>query len=249
MEHASDVARYLDSAAYRLTQAEPKPAFGHAPFVTISRQVGADGHALAEAVLDALARRPGGEPLQGWQVFDRALFTMISEDPTLKVSMRYLLDEEYHSRMTDYLEMALGSWTPQDVLQAKIFRYARALAGAGKVVIVGRGAACATADLPGGIHVRLVASPERRLQRVMRRTGLDERQARKRMDELEESRRLLVRVHFRRDVDDPLLYDAVFNEDRLPFGEIASWIASEAEKKAHLLGRAADRTSARNGNA
>jgi hypothetical protein len=248
MEHASDVARYLDSAAYRLTKAEPKPAFGHGPFVTISREVGADGHALAEALLDALARR-GGTAFEGWQVFDRALFAMIAEEPRLKVSMRYLLDEEYHSRMTDYLEQTLGSWTPQDVLQAKIFRYARALAGAGKVIIVGRGAACATADLAGGIHVRLVASLQRRLLALQRRTGLDEKRARKRLEELEEARRLLVRAHFGRDISDPLLYDAVFNEDRLPTSEIASWIAGEVEKKAHLLDHAAKRDSARTGNA
>jgi cytidylate kinase len=241
MEHLSDVARYLDSAVYRLTEQRPRPDFGRSPFVTISRQVGADAHGLAEAVLGALARRDG-PAFEGWEIVDGRLFRMIARDEKLKVSMRYLMDEEYHSRLTDYLEQTLGQWTPQDVVQAKIMRAVRALAGAGKVIIVGRAAALAAAELPGGVHVRLVASKERRLKRVMRRSSLDERRARRRMDELEESRRALVHAYFRRDVDDPLLYDAVFNEDRLPAGEIAEWIAAEVEKKALLLERAATRT-------
>ena len=242
MEHLSDVSRYLDSAAYRLRgEGGTKPAFGHAPFVTISRQVGAGGHALARAVLAAFARR-SGPAFEGWEVFDRALFDMLAQDPRLKVSMRYLLDEEYHSRMTDYVEETLAGWTPQDVLQARIFRAARALAGAGKVIIIGRAGACATADLRGGVHLRLVASLERRLKSVMRKWGMDEKRARRRLEDLEEARRMLVRVHFRRDVDDPLLYDAVFNEDRLPSAEIAEWVAGEVEKKAHLLEITASRT-------
>lgn len=242
MEHVKDVARYLDSASYRLRgSGGAKPSFGHAPFVTISRQVGACGHGLAKAVLEALDRRRG-DCFRGWELFDHPLLKMVSEDPLLKVSMRYLLDEEYHSRLTDYLEEALGGWTPQDVLQAKIFRAARALAGAGKVVIIGRAGACVTGDLRGGVHVRLVASRERRLRAVMRRWGMDERRARRRLEELEEARHMLVRAHFRRDVEDPLLYDAVFNEDRLPTAEVADWIVGEIEKKAHLLEAAAGRT-------
>lgn len=243
MEHLTDVVRYVDTVAYRMRQVEPKQPFGHAPFVTISRQVGADGHALGEAILRALSRRMG-DAFRGWELFDRQLIDMIAHEPRLKVSMRYLLDEEYHSRMTDYLEQALAWQSPQDVVLGHIFRTVRALSGAGRVIIVGRAAACATAGLRGGIHVRLVASEERRLQVVMRRTGLTEKKAKARMKELEHGRAMLARAHFRRDVDDPLLYDAVFNEDRLPFGEIAEWVVSEIEKKAHLLESTTKRTGA-----
>jgi hypothetical protein len=242
MEHLGDIARYLDSAAYRLKgQGGPRPAFGHAPFVTITRQAGAGGRILADAVLERLNRR-SGPAYEGWQVFDRSILHMLAEDPKLKVSMRHLLNEEYHNRLTDYVEEALFGWTPQDVLMAKIFRAARALCGAGKIIIVGRGSQCATADLPGGIHVRLVASKERRLRKLKREWGIDEKRALKRMEELDEARKMLVRVHFRRDADDPLLYDAVFNGDRLPYSEIADWIVEEIEKKAHLLEAAAGRT-------
>ena len=235
MEHLSDVARYLDLVARRLEEEKTPRPFGHAPFVTISRQAGADGHALADAVLRALARRQG-EAFEGWEVLDRALLHLMTEEPRLRVSMRYLLDEEYHSRMTDYFEQALAWWSPQDVVQARIFRSVRALAGgAGKIIIVGRAGACVTSELRGGVHVRLAASEERRVAAFRRRTGLDEKRARRRLIEMEEARAMLVRAHFRRDIDDPLLYDAVFNEDRLPSGEIAEWIVGEIEKKTALI--------------
>jgi hypothetical protein len=237
MEHVSDVARYLEAMTSRMVEAGSAHRFGHAPFVTISRQAGTGGHALAEAVLRALQRR-GGDAFKGWEIFDRALFQLLAQEPRLKVSMRYLLDEEYHSRLTDYFEQAFGWWSPQDVVLARIARSVRALAGAGKVIIVGRAGACATSDMSGGVHVRLVASAERRLAAIKRRTGLDDRAARRRLADLEESRSLLVRVHYKRDIGDPLLYDAVFNEDRLPSGEIAEWIAAEVEKKAGLAAHA-----------
>ncbi len=239
MEHISDVVRYLDSVAYRMELAPNPPPFGHSPFVTISRQAGADGHALARAILEALGRRHG-EAFEGWEVFDKYLFQMLAEDPRLKAPMRYLLDEEYHSRATDYFEQLFGWYTPQDVLTARILRSVRAIAGAGKVVIVGRAGATATADMRGGIHVRLVASEERRIALLRRRTGLDDKRAKSRLAELDEGRRRMIREHFKRDVSDPLLYDAVFNEDRLPTSEIAEWIADEVEKKAALLAKPAN---------
>jgi len=234
MEHVSDVVRYLDTAAYRMEQAPPARRFGHSPFVTISRQAGADAHALARAVLDALARRRG-EAFEGWEVFDKYLFQMLAEDPRLKAPMKYLLDEEYHSRATDYFEQLFGWYTPQDVLMSRIFRSVRAIAGSGKVVIVGRAGACVTADMRGGIHVRLVASLEHRVEALRRRTGYAEKRAKQRLEELDHGREMLIRQHFRRDVKDPLLYDAVFNQDRVPLGEIADWIADEVEKKSAAL--------------
>ena len=48
----------------------------------------------------------------------------------------------------------------------------RALAGAGRAVIVGRGGAFITADLAAGIHVRIVAPAEFRVREMARRLGI-----------------------------------------------------------------------------
>lgn len=243
MEHLSDVARFVDSISRRMAQPERHEAFGHGPFVTISREAGAEGHRLAE-ILASMLRRRGG-PDASWEVCDRALFRMLSEDPRLKVSLQYLVDEEYHDRITDYFEQTFGWWTPQDVVVHRIFRCVRLLAGAGRAIIVGRAGALVTRDLAGGVHVRLVASRDRRLERIMERTGLSRKDALGRLRERDDGRRRLVAHFFKRDIADPTLYDAVFNEDYVGLEQIADWIVGEVDRKGALLAQASQRAASR----
>jgi hypothetical protein len=243
MDRLRDVSRYLDLVNYRMSLPENRREFGRAPFVTISRQAGADGHRLAEIL--ALRLRGRGRSDAAWEVFDRALFRMIADDRRLKVSMKYLVDEEYHGRIADFFEQTFGWWTPQDVVLHRIFHHVRLLAGAGRTIIVGRAGAPLTRDLPGGIHVRLVASRERRLERIRQRSGLSEEDGLRRLAELESGRRRLVEHFFKRDVADPMLYDAVFNEDHVTLEEVADWIVAAADRKTALLAQASQLAASR----
>jgi hypothetical protein len=53
----------------------------------------------------------------------------------------------------------------------------RALALVGRCVVVGRGGVYATADLPRGVHVRLVAPLPHRIERTQRLRGLSAKEA------------------------------------------------------------------------
>jgi cytidylate kinase len=81
------------------------------------------------------------------------------------------------------------------------------------------------------VHVRLVASPAWRQSNLARREEIDVLHAQERVEELESSRRRLVKSFFHRDIDDPLLYDAVLNVETLGASGAARVIAGLAEAK------------------
>lgn len=186
---------------------------GRYPFITISRQTGAGGHRLANELITQMQKE--GEPLfRGWQVFDQEIWKKVLEDPKMKVSVKALMTEEYLSQLEDILFNLFERQTPQDVVIHRIFQLLRTLASYGKVILVGRAGACVTRSLPSGIHVRLVASEPNRANRMVRLLHVDEKEARRVMEECDRSRARLVRDYFKRDIADPLLYDVVWNTTR-----------------------------------
>ena len=97
----------------------------------------------------------------------------------------------------------------------------RTLATVGNVIIVGRAGACATRGLPHGIHVRLIAPEPWRVARMRQLFGLSESEARQVMARQDRDRARLVTEHFQQDINDPLLYHAVWNTGMTPLEEIA----------------------------
>lgn len=216
---------YLERKPGGASRPVPDIRNGHRPFVTISRQTGAGGRRLAEALLKVMAREKS--PIfHGWQVCDKELCQRLVEDPALKVSMRALLTETYRSEIEDTIFLLLGGQTPQEIVLKRMFEAIRTLATFGEVIIIGRGGVCLTRDLPLGVHVRLVGSEPVRVQRMMELFGYDDKEARSAVKRQDLDRARLLREWFRRDIDDSLLYDATWNTDAVPFDVIASSIVA-----------------------
>jgi len=216
-----EIRGFLDAVAYRgVHPRAPGATRASHPFITISRQTGAGGHTLAQVLLQQM-RRDGDPLLEGWQMFDRELCEKLMGDPTLRVSMQSLLTEEYHSQIEDLLfNMMLGD-TPQDIVVKKIFQTVRTLTTVGKAIIVGRAGSCVTKGLPLGVHVRLVAPEPVRVRRMMQLLRVSEQEARAVVQKQDRDRARLVRDFFHRDINDPLLYDAVWNTDAVSLEAIA----------------------------
>jgi cytidylate kinase len=223
-------ARFLASLAWK-EQADSSVRRQPRPFVTISRQAGAGGRRLAEAIVRALESEKGAPPPSGWQVFDQELCTNVTDDPKLKVLLANLLDERYHSEAEDYISQLLLRTSPQRQVLGRVFETVRKLAMAGKAVLVGRAGVVITRDLPCGVHVRLVAGPDTRVQSVMRRFGLTAVGTEKEIAELDRRRSALFKDYFNKDIDDPLLYDAVFNADSLSLEAIATLVVEMVKRR------------------
>ena len=226
------IRTFLDSMSYkekRCTCLDMKE--GRDPFITISRQTGAGGHTLALDILDEITKQKRDPIFEGWKMFDEELCKRVVEDPELKVSMNALLGEEYRSQMEDLLDEILIGLTPQEVIVKKIFDILRTLATFGRSILVGRGGACLTRDLPLGIHVRLVASPSSRIQRMMKLMNLSEAKARELVAKQDTARAQLVKTYFHKDINDPLLYDVIWNTDTVPLPEIARSVVNLVKAK------------------
>lgn len=211
---ADQLTRFLAAAA-KLLPERPGGEKAVRPFITISRQSGAGGYAVARALLEKTQGTRPAAIFGGWSLFADRLAERVAENPALKVSLRGLAEEEFASGIQDMVSSWIAGLSPQSVVVGHLFKVIRSLAAGGKVIIVGRAGACLTRHLPGGMHLRLVSSLPTRVRRTMALKGVSEKEARRRVAERDRDRASLVKNYFHRDIDDPLLYDMVWNTETM----------------------------------
>jgi len=234
MSPVNPIERFLHGHLYDAKTAATSALAGVRPFVTISRQAGAGGHTLARTLLDKLHAQHEKDLFGGWEMFDQKLVAMVADDPDLRVSVESLLGEEYHRTAEDFFRQILTASTHQDIVVDRMFRLVRALAEVGRAVIVGRAGSEVTRGLGPSVSVRLVAPEAHRIKRIMELHELDERRAREATSKFESGRARLLKRHFRVDIDDPLLYDAVWNTAAASFDAIAESIIALLRERATL---------------
>ena len=191
------------------------------PFVTISRQAGAGGLMLAEAMVEVFARQDDAVLFGDWQVFDQKLCELVAEDEGLSGSLDSLLAEEYRTRADEFIRQLFRPATDQAYVIGRVLRAVRTLAGVGKAIIVGRAGSEVTRGMQPTVALRLVAPEPLRIARLMEREDVDEATARDLARTRDVSRARLLRRHFRVDVADPERYDVTWNTGRASFEEIA----------------------------
>ena len=192
------------------------------PYVTISRQAGAGGKTLAQALLLKIELKSYADPYRGWKIFDREIADLLHEDKELARSTGSLLGEEYHSEVEEFFKGLLGGPSDQYRLEKTTFDLVRTLASIGKVILVGRAGASVTAKLPGGIRVRLVAPIDWRVRNMMSLMSINEHEAEALAKQQDHGRARLARDFFDHDVDDPGLYDVVIDTSETPIEDAAS---------------------------
>ena len=201
------------------------------PFVTISRQAGVGGHALGRGIVRAVEHLKHPDIAAGWDLFDQKLCAMLAQSESGEASFDTLINEEYKTGVHQSVyEMFLGR-PEQYQLQKKISEVIVLLAKLGKVVVLGRGSMCITRDIPNGIRIRLVAPEKIRIKSMMEYIGGSEKEAEKAMRKQDKSREAFVREVFGRDINDPLLFDAIFNTGTLNQEEIVSAVVRLIEEK------------------
>jgi hypothetical protein len=223
MRRIEALSGHLKAAARERRQASDEAGpLGELPFITLSRQAGARGGSLARAILAEFEKHAGEPRLQGWHSFDEELCRMIVSDPEINVSFRELITEDFRTRAEDFVSVMLGK-SFQDDVQKRISVTLRQLALAGKAILIGRGGVAITRDLAPGIHIRVVAAREGRVRHMMESFDIPEKEAARWVDDQDRARARLMRSRFKRDIDDPLLYDATWNTDTVPLEVIARW--------------------------
>lgn len=222
MSRIEDIDRYL--RAHFAAQRMPGPTSAETrvlPFVTISRQTGTGGHALAESMLEVFADQPDRELFAGWRIYDRTICEMVVEDRRFAGSLDSLIEEEYRSRTNDFFHQMLRSTAHQDLVMGRMFLVVRAIAGMGKTIIVGRGGSHVTRDILRGVSLRVVAPEDVRIARAMDAHGLTEKEARAGASKRDSDRARLLKSSFGADISDPTGYDVTWNAGSASFTEIS----------------------------
>jgi hypothetical protein len=185
--------------------------------LTISRQLGAGGGAVADAVAEAL----------NWRLLDRALVERIAQELEVAPAQVEVHDERVETfveRLGQYLSEGFPEGLPVRVvppLSPEVTaRAARSVVEAvveeGPAVIVGHGAQCILQDHPRAVHVLLHAAPAIRTARAAERYGIGSGEAAERVRRLDRQREAYVREHFAREWLDPTLYHLAVDTGRLP---------------------------------
>ncbi len=177
------------------------------PVITLSREMGSLGTAIAHQVAEALGYRMvwrevineaaarAGAPEMALDALDD--LGLLDVRPTLQQR------RAYHQSV-------------QQVLTE--------LASAGDIVIVGRAGQVVLRDQPHVLHTRIIAPLELRTQRIAASQHISAAAARAQIQNSDRMRSTYVRQAYKIDWDDPELYDLVVNTRRLTVAKAADVI-------------------------
>lgn len=195
------------------------------PFITISRQVGAGAGQLAHRLVDHLNDvDPGEVP---WTAWDRELVEKVAADHHISQELIESLGTREYSWLTDLMEgFAITDTTPsEETVVRNVFTTVRALAEAGRVVIVGMGTMLTTRKMRGAVHVRLIAPLEARIEAYARRHGVSLEEAEAEVKRLEKTRNAFFARHWPSLKIDPELFHLTLNVARLTEQQMVDCIA------------------------
>lgn len=177
--------------------------------ITVARQMGSGGHTLALRVASALH----------FEFIDRQIIDFITQNTGAQAKLIDSLDERTRSGVDLWVEGILGGrYVDRSEYTHWLIKSITAMAEHGDTVILGRAGNVILAER-GGLHVRVVAPKEMRIENLVTHEGLTPAAAEHRIDEADEQRQKLYWDDFGADIDDPLGYHLVLNMGRLTMDE------------------------------
>jgi cytidylate kinase len=200
---------------------------GSGPVITISREFGACGAALAVEL---------GERL-GFEVWDRDLLAAISEKSGGDEKLLASLDERRRSAIEDAVWGALTGFQHTNTQYfLTLLRVVHTISTHGNCIIVGRAANYVSRDHAKTLHIRVVAPLEARVRNYAARQSISVARAQETVALRDGERADFVKHHFKRDIECPSDYDLVVNSDTFSLEDLADIVLVAFEAK---LSRAA----------
>ena len=200
------------------------------PIITVSREFGARGAALAERIAG----------MTEFRVWNKDLVQAIAQDSEASEEIMDALDEHRRKAVEDAVLGALMGTKVTNVQYLRsLVRLVQTIAAHGSAVIVGRGAnyVLKTTD---ALRVRVVSPLDDRVAGYARRQRISEKEAREHITKWDGDRADFVQYQFRRDVDASSDYDLVLNSSTFDLSEMTTLVMTAYGAK---FGRRPDRPS------
>lgn len=201
------IRRWESEAQRRRESAEVYPSrpVSIRPWITISRCFGSGGGEVAQRLSARL----------NYEIFDREIVDTLIRETAFRAAILESLDERDRSSLEIWIEGLLrGRLVDKEDYLRSLARVVGVIAMHGHAILVGRGANFIL-DSDRGIHVRIVAPLEQRVETIARIRSVSLDDARRLVQQVDEERAAFIRRHFHREIEDPLAYDLVVNSARL----------------------------------
>lgn len=215
----------LERAARAAEPRRDKPGAPLHPVITVSRQRGSGGSRIAEL----LARR------FDYTLLHRDVIDRICNSSGIRRSIVASLDEHARSQFAVWCEAIVQQrYADSSDYVRFLLETIRSVADLGGVVVVGRGANFVIGP-ERGLHVRVVAPREQRIQCLVDHARLSPRQAGREVDARDHERAEFVRKVFHHDIADAGGYDLVVNTGALALPQVVDLVAAAASAKFERL--------------
>jgi len=212
----------------------PPPAL---PFITIAHEAGAGGWSLAKWLVEHFNKTAHENAL--WTCWDRELVDKVAHDNHISTQLVECLGERRHTWLDDVIEGITVS--PGGVSEIQVYRRLagtiRTLALAGRVVIVGVGGVFITRAMPGGIHIRLVAPLDWRINFMARKLNCDSATAAEHVKRTEANRAAFFKRYWAHASLDPTTFDATYNTATLSEEQLVESVAALVHAKSRVAGK------------
>ncbi|MHC5082779.1 MAG: cytidylate kinase-like family protein [Planctomycetota bacterium] len=198
------------------------------PYITISRQWGCDGYGLGQLLSDKLNER---DEDSRWKLYQKEMLKQLAEDTGLTEEILEKERKAKPSLVKDFLRGLKKSGIPDGYeIRNNITMMVRTIAFEGHAIIIGQGGTAATADLAGGLSIRVVAPKDWRVARICMREKLDKQTASMKIDEIEKDRQHLRVLYEKQNSREPA-FNLVFDNSVLSNDQIVDIILLAMEQK------------------
>lgn len=190
------------------------------PIITISREFGARGAALAALI---------GEKI-GFKVWDRNILEVLAEQLGSGQKMVEVMDETHRELIQDMVAGFLKNVNTNDNYLRTLKKTLNMIEEKGNSIIVGRGANY-ICKKPNSLHVRIVSPLETRIKEYAKREGLDRSEARTIIHETDAERAEFVRYYFKKDISNSSDFDLILNSSIFSLEEMMNIVMMAYKQK------------------
>ncbi len=216
---------YIESHAKDLEQKNEKKKQG--PCITISRETGTGADKIGMELINFF-QPYWNEYYAPWTLFDKNLIEKVLEDHHLPQTLSQYFVEDKLSELKSTVNELLGLHPNTWILVNKSSNTILQLAQMGNCIIIGRAGNIITGKLKNSFHIRLISSTEKKIKYVMDNYNLSRSEANDYIKKEDLARKNYLKKYFKKDVEDPLLYNLVLNTSSLSFKEAAEIIGKVA---------------------
>ncbi len=200
------------------------------PVITISRMTGCDGREVAASLVNRLNIKYNTSK---WRWIDKDIIYHAAHE--LRTDTQRV--ETYYQglSMNDMSEMIMafsGSFVTDSSVKKAIREVVLTMAREGHAVIIGRGGVSITQNIPGALHVRLVAPLPWRVDNVKKKKGMLAEKAEKYVAETDEKRNKLITEFLdRKPASLDTLFDVTLNRSSFSVDQLSELLLEIYEAK------------------